>query len=62
MHAGTSYLERTDQPAFSAMFSLSDAYRRSKSFRKLTRSFGLLVHAMGQETGAWPSAAWAEEA
>ncbi len=62
MHAGTSYLERTDQPAFSAMFSLSDAYRRSRSFRKLTRSFGLLVHAMGQETGAWPSAAWAEEA
>ena len=58
MHAGTSYLERTDQPAFSAMFSLSDAYRRSGSFRKLARSFGLLVRSMGQDIGAWPPTAW----
>ena len=35
MRPGTSYLERTDQPAFSARFSLSDAYSRSRSFRKL---------------------------
>ena len=60
MGTGTSYLERTDQPAFSAMFSLSDAYRRSRSFRKLVRSFGLLVRFMGQEIGAWPPAAWTE--
>lgn len=58
MLPGTSYLERTDQPALSAMFSLSDAYRRSRSFRKLTSSFGALVRSMGQEIAAWPPAAW----
>ena len=58
MLAGMSYLERTDQPAFSARFSLSDAYRRSRSFRKLTSSFGTLLRSMGQEITAWPPAAW----
>ena len=62
MHAGTSYMETTDQPALSALFSLSDAHRRSRSFRKLTRSFGLLVGAMGQDVGVWPPAAWTEDA
>lgn len=60
MRAGTSYLERTNQPAFSTSFSLSDAYRRSRSFRKLVSSFGLLVRSMGQEVDAWPPAAWTE--
>ena len=60
MQAGTSYLERTDQPAFSERFSLSDAYRRSRSFRKLTRSFGHLVSSMGEDIGVWPPAAWTE--
>ena len=58
MLAGMSYLERTDQPAFSARFSLSDAYRRSRSFRKLTSSFGTLLRSTGQEITAWPPAAW----
>ena len=58
MHPGMSYLERTDQPALSAMFSLSDAYRRSRSFRKLTSSFGTLVRSMGQEIAVWPPVAW----
>ncbi len=61
MQAGSSYLERTDQPAFSARFSLPDAYRRSRSFRKLTGSFGVLVRAMGQEIEAWPPTDWSEE-
>ncbi len=60
MQAGASYLERTDQPAFSAKFSLSDAYRRSRSFRKLTSSFGRLVSSMGEDIGVWPPAAWTE--
>ena len=60
MQAGTSYLERTDQPAFSERFSLSDAYRRSRSFRKLTNSFGLLVRSMGEDLGVWPPTAWTE--
>ncbi len=61
MEAGSSYLERTDQPAFSARFSLPDAYRRCRSFRKLAGSFGLLVSAMGQETDTWPPADWNDE-
>ncbi len=38
--------ETTHQPAFSAMFSLSDAHRRSRSFRKLASSFGNLVRSV----------------
>ena len=60
MQAGTSYLARTDQPAFSATFSLSDAYRRSRSFRKLASSFGRLVSSMGEDIGVWPPVAWTE--
>lgn len=58
MRRDTSYLESADQPAFSAMFSLADAYRRSRSFRKLAHSFGLLVQSMGQDIRVWPPAAW----
>ena len=60
MQANASYLERTDQPAFSERFSLSDAYRRSRSFQKLTSSFGHLVSSMGKDIGVWPPAAWTE--
>ena len=58
MQPGASYLETTDQPALSALFSLPAAYRRSRSFRKLADSFGNLVRAMGHEVGVWPPAAW----
>ena len=56
-----SYQERIHQPAFSAKFSLPDAYRRSRSFRKLAHSFGLLVRSMGQDIGVWPPATWTED-
>lgn len=62
MHAGTSYMETTDQAALSALFSMPDAYRRSRSFRKLSRSFGLLVSAMGQDIQVWPPAEWTADA
>ena len=62
MQPGASYLETTDQPAFSALFSLSDAYRRSRSFRKLADSFANLVRAMEHDVGAWPPAAWTDGA
>lgn len=55
---GASYLETVDQPAFSAVFSLSCAYRRSRSFRKLADSFANLVRDMGHEIGVWPPPAW----
>ena len=58
MQRGASYLETVDQPAFSAVFSLSCAYRRSRSFRKLVHSFANLVRAMGHEVGVWPPPAW----
>ncbi len=60
MHDGMSYLERIDQPALSELFSLSDAYRRSRSFRKLASSFGVLVRSMEQDMDVWPPAAWTE--
>ena len=61
MESGATYLETTDQPALSASFSLADAYRRSRSFRKLANAFGRLVGSMGQEVGEWPPACWAEQ-
>ena len=60
MEPGASYLETTDQPAFSALFSLPAAYRRSRSFRRLADSFGNLVRAMGHDVGVWPPVAWTE--
>jgi len=62
MQPGASYLETTDQPAFSARFSLPDAYRRSRSFRKLADSFANLVRAMEHDVGVWPPAAWTDGA
>ena len=61
MHPGGSYFETTDQPAFSALFSMKAAHRRCRSFRKLTSSFGTLLRAMGHEVTPWPPAAWTEE-
>ena len=60
MRAGRSYMERRDQPAFSGRFSMSVAHGRCRSFRKLTSSFGALLHAMGQDVGHWPPATWKE--
>ena len=58
MRPGATYFETTDQPAFSALFSLPDAYRRSRSFRKLADSSVHLVRAMGHDVGAWPPSGW----
>ena len=61
MRAGTSYIETTDQPALSALFSMSDAYRKSRSFRKLTRSLGTLLSRLQQELDTWPPPAWTSQ-
>ena len=58
MAAGRAYLETTDQPALSAAFSLADAHRRSRSFRKLANSFGTLLRGMGRDVGEWPPPSW----
>ena len=60
MNSGTSYLERTDQPALSAQFSMAAAHTRSRSFRKLTKSFGDLLDAVEQSADPWPPVAWTE--
>ena len=54
------YKETIHQPAFSDMFCLSQAFRRSRSFRKLVESFGSLLSAMGQQTGGWPPPSWTD--
>lgn len=61
MQPGASYLETTDQPALTALFSLADAYRRSRSFRKLASSFARLARAMGQKINEWPPAHWTKD-
>ena len=58
MHPSASYIERIDQPAFSARFSLSEAYTKSRSFRKLASSFAYLMRSMGEGIGPWPPLAW----
>ena len=61
MAPGLGYLERTDQPALSAEFSLPEAYRASRSFRKLTASVRSLVRGMGREFPEGPPDAWPGE-
>lgn len=58
MEAERSYVERTDQPALSEALSLSEAYRSSRSFRKLTTSVRSLVQGMGREFPEGPPDAW----
>ncbi len=58
MLPGASYAETADQPAFSAMISLSIVYSRSRSFRKLANSFASLVRAMGCGIDSWPPSSW----
>ena len=58
MQVGNKYRERTDQPALRNRLSLADAYRSSRSFRKLVDSFGFLAQAMGQDINTWPPSDW----
>ena len=62
MRAGRTYSETRDQPAFSAQFSMPQAYARSRSFRKLTKAFGDLVRAAGREIDPWPPTGWTADA
>ena len=56
--AGRIYSPTKHQAALSASFSLELAYRRSRSFRKLTTSFGSLLKSMGEDIGVWPPEHW----
>lgn len=62
MTRGRRYHPTVDQAAFSGVFSMRDAYVRSRSFRHLTKSFGELLAAMGATAAAWPPSDWIVEA
>ena len=51
MRPDTSYVVRVDQPKFTALFDLPGTRLRSRSFRKLTKSFGSLLRACGHDIG-----------
>jgi hypothetical protein len=53
-----SYDQVTEQPAFATLFDLGEAYRRSRSFRRMVRAFGLLVAGCGIQLEQWPPTAW----
>ena len=57
---GIAYSPTAHQDRLSASFSLEHAYCRSRSFRKLTSSFGSLLAAMGEDVDAWPPERWSE--
>lgn len=58
MFATSGYHARVDQPSLTARFDLSSAYRRSRSFRRMTGAFGSLLRARGTNIAAWPPEQW----
>jgi len=62
MRPGLSYAETADQAALTALFDMSAAYARCRSFRRMVRAFELLVTGIGIELTAWPPAEWQEGA
>ena len=53
-----NYKETKHQVAFSSQMCLADAFRRSRSFRKLVTSVGALMRSMGQLRATWPPPRW----
>lgn len=58
MPSGASYAETTHQQKLSAVFDMSLAYRRNRSFRKLTKAVGDLLIQLHQPLPVWPPAGW----
>ncbi len=54
-----AYSETLDQPAMSALFDLTVAHQRSRSFRKLVSTVGTMLKDLGCEHGPWPPDGWA---
>lgn len=53
-----NYNERTDQPALAAVFDIERAHQRSRSFRKLIKTFGEFHSAVGSTLEDWPPQSW----
>lgn len=58
MPRGASYAETIHQEKLSALFDLSLAHQRNRSFRKLTKAVADLLVQLGQPVPAWPPAGW----
>ena len=61
MPTGASYSPTIHQAKFSAAIDLSLAYKRSRSFRKLTKAVGELLAQMQQPLPEWPPIDWQPE-
>jgi hypothetical protein len=62
MIAGRRYNETLDQPALSAVFDLTAAHSRCRSFRRLVNAFGQLATAVGAGLPTpWPPSEWVAE-
>ncbi len=51
---GASYKETAHQAKLSAVFDLSAAYARCRSFRKMVKAFGECCAGMGHPITKWP--------
>lgn len=60
MEPGATYDETTDQPRLTASFDLAAAYRHCRSFRKMTKAFGVLASGVGAILSDWPPSTWSE--
>jgi hypothetical protein len=58
MPPGRAYKETQDQPALTAKLDLPTAHRRSRSFRRMVRVFGVLA---GLDSTVWPPSSWMEQ-
>lgn len=59
MPGGMSYAETIHQQKLSAIFDMSLAHQRNRSFRKLTKAVGDLLRQIGERLPAWPPNGWA---
>jgi hypothetical protein len=59
---GFSYMETTNQPAFTAMFDMQMAFRKCRSFRKMAAAFGELIRESGTGLSSWPPSHWTQGA
>lgn len=58
MVGDASYHETADQAGMTATFDMAAAYRRSRSFRRMTTAFGSLLRARGVAVEVWPPTSW----
>ena len=52
-----SYVEKADQPRFTALFDMAAACR-CRSFRQMVTAFGRLAAGAGHPIADWPPASW----